>query len=153
MRPKSIAAAAAFFVVLVALVFAVRFLIGGPEDTWLCVDGAWQAHGRPAAPPPTSGCGAELPASPTAEVPFFKDAHLARGEAGMNPDTWYLKYSTEAGEGMMEVSFAEGAECRVDGAAADCAAMNPPSGSDAKFQGAPTGGVFLVTSIDFTKKQ
>lgn len=37
-------------------IFAARFILGGPEDTWVCVDGAWVKHGNPVASAPTTGC-------------------------------------------------------------------------------------------------
>lgn len=40
-----------------AVVFAVRFGLGGSEDTWLCQQGQWIKHGHPVAPMPRSGCG------------------------------------------------------------------------------------------------
>lgn len=50
--------------VLVALIFfgiifVVRFVFGGSEDTWICENGQWIKHGSPAASKPTSGCGEE----------------------------------------------------------------------------------------------
>jgi len=36
---------------------ALRFFLGGEEDTWLCVNNQWVKHGNPAAPMPTEGCG------------------------------------------------------------------------------------------------
>lgn len=39
--------------------FVVRFVIGGSEDDWRCVDGQWVKHGVPSAPMPSSGCGAD----------------------------------------------------------------------------------------------
>lgn len=50
------------FLIFIALILifgallAVRFLIGGPEDTWICDNGQWVKHGNPSAPMPTSGC-------------------------------------------------------------------------------------------------
>lgn len=34
----------------------VRFVLGGSEDTWICVQGEWVKHGVPAAPKPIGGC-------------------------------------------------------------------------------------------------
>ncbi len=39
------------------VVFAVRVLLGGNEDTWICVDNQWVRHGNPSVPMPQSGCG------------------------------------------------------------------------------------------------
>ncbi|MFH1759294.1 MAG: Gmad2 immunoglobulin-like domain-containing protein [Patescibacteria group bacterium] len=38
----------------------IRFVIGGPEDDWICVDGEWVKHGAPATPMPTEGCKDEV---------------------------------------------------------------------------------------------
>jgi len=42
-----------FFVVILTL----RFLFGGSEDSWICVDNKWIKHGFPKNPPPPTGCG------------------------------------------------------------------------------------------------
>jgi hypothetical protein len=34
----------------------VRFVLGGPEDDWICVDGQWVKHGSPATPRPQEEC-------------------------------------------------------------------------------------------------
>jgi hypothetical protein len=43
-------------IIIVVLVLAVRFIFGGPEDDWICQDGAWVKHGNPSAPMPTVPC-------------------------------------------------------------------------------------------------
>lgn len=48
--------------ILILIWFVVRFVIGGPEDDWICVDGEWVKHGAPSASMPTTGCG-ESPTS------------------------------------------------------------------------------------------
>ncbi|MFC1727181.1 hypothetical protein ACFL0Y_01535 [Patescibacteria group bacterium] len=47
----------ASFLVLLLVIFFLRFVIGGSEDDWLCVDGQWVKHGVPSAPKPAEGCG------------------------------------------------------------------------------------------------
>jgi len=42
--------------ILIITVFSIRFIIGGPEDTWLCQNGQWVKHGSPKDPAPTTGC-------------------------------------------------------------------------------------------------
>lgn len=47
------------FITIILLIFVVliiRFL-SGPEDTWLCQNGAWVKHGQPSAAMPTTPCG------------------------------------------------------------------------------------------------
>ncbi len=34
----------------------IRFVIGGSEDDWICVDGEWVKHGVPSAPMPEEEC-------------------------------------------------------------------------------------------------
>ncbi len=48
-----------FLIILIIHVawFFLRFVIGGPEDDWICVDDQWVKHGMPAQPMPTTGCG------------------------------------------------------------------------------------------------
>jgi hypothetical protein len=43
------------FVVIFALLF-IRFVLGSPEDDWICQDGRWIRHGNPPAPIPEEGC-------------------------------------------------------------------------------------------------
>jgi len=45
---------------IVVVVFAIRFIIGGSEDDWICVDGEWIKHGVPSAPKPETGCGNKM---------------------------------------------------------------------------------------------
>lgn len=35
----------------------LRFVVGGSEDDWMCVNGEWVKHGVPSAPMPTEPCG------------------------------------------------------------------------------------------------
>ena len=43
-------------VIIAAVWFFIRFVVGGPEDDWICVDGQWMKHGVPSAPTPTAPC-------------------------------------------------------------------------------------------------
>lgn len=43
--------------VLLVGVVAVRFILGGNEDNWICSDGSWIKHGNPSSPAPDTGCG------------------------------------------------------------------------------------------------
>jgi hypothetical protein len=45
-------------VVIIGLsgLFVIRFLFGGDEDTWICVNNQWVKHGNPNAPIPLMGC-------------------------------------------------------------------------------------------------
>ena len=59
-RMDSVYATAIGIVLAVVVVFivliAVRFVFGGPEDSWICSGGVWSAHGNPSAPKPTTPC-------------------------------------------------------------------------------------------------
>jgi len=35
----------------------LRMVVGGGEDTWICVEGKWVKHGVPSAPKPETPCG------------------------------------------------------------------------------------------------
>ncbi|MBU4332244.1 hypothetical protein KKD19_02590 [Patescibacteria group bacterium] len=43
------------FIVIIVW-FIIRFVIGGPEDDWICVEGQWVKHGAPATPKPEGDC-------------------------------------------------------------------------------------------------
>jgi len=62
-------------VILVGAVFSVRFILGGSEDTWICVDNQWVKHGNPSKSQPTQGCGFPL-------VGGDRDEHGCIGSAG-----------------------------------------------------------------------
>lgn len=43
--------------VIAAFLFAIRALVGGDEDDWLCVNSTWVRHGNPSVPMPAARCG------------------------------------------------------------------------------------------------
>lgn len=45
-----------FLIIIAGVIFVLRFVIGGPEDDWICVKGEWVKHGNPSAPQPTGSC-------------------------------------------------------------------------------------------------
>ncbi len=59
---KNIYIIGAIILILFLIFIYVRFVIGGPEDDWICVDlpaqtgGEWVKHGAPSAPKPDSPC-------------------------------------------------------------------------------------------------
>jgi len=87
-------------ILLLVVVFSLRFIIGGSEDDWICVDGEWVKHGVPYAPMPTTGCGEE------AEVDLAKDCEDNNG-------TWLEEYQEceMAGEEWCEKAGGEFFEC------------------------------------------
>ena len=46
-------------VLIAAGVLTIRFIFGGSEDSWICVDDQWVKHGNPSAPKPITQCGTE----------------------------------------------------------------------------------------------
>ncbi|MDD5032260.1 MAG: GerMN domain-containing protein [Patescibacteria group bacterium] len=44
-------------ILVLAIIFSLRFIIGGPEDDWICSGGEWVKHGEPSAPKPAGPCG------------------------------------------------------------------------------------------------
>lgn len=55
MKKKILRIIIILILIVVALVI-IRFVIGGSEDTWICVDDEWVKHGVPSAPMPTEPC-------------------------------------------------------------------------------------------------
>lgn len=43
-------------ILIIGGLFVVRFIFGGPEDSWICDNGEWVKHGNPSAPKPTTEC-------------------------------------------------------------------------------------------------
>jgi len=68
-------------------VFVGRFLFGGDEDTWLCVDNKWTKHGNPSKPMPLTGCG-ETKEGWTTQT--FDEAGLSL-TLSIPPDTFFRK--------------------------------------------------------------
>ncbi|MFA6005194.1 MAG: hypothetical protein WC775_01785 [Patescibacteria group bacterium] len=42
--------------ILVFILFALRFLFGGSEDSWICANGEWLRHGNPTISKPVEPC-------------------------------------------------------------------------------------------------
>jgi hypothetical protein len=55
MRKIALKILAVIFIAIIIL-FGIRFIFGGPEDDWICVNGEWVKHGMPSAPMPTEIC-------------------------------------------------------------------------------------------------
>jgi len=54
---KKLLLVSVILLILIGVWGFLRFVIGGSEDDWICVDGQWVKHGVPYAPMPTTGCG------------------------------------------------------------------------------------------------
>lgn len=46
----------ALVIVVFLILFAARFIFGGPEDIWMCVNGQWIMHGAPEVSKPVIPC-------------------------------------------------------------------------------------------------
>lgn len=46
-----------FLFLLFGILGFLRMVVGGGEDTWICVEGEWVKHGVPSAPKPETPCG------------------------------------------------------------------------------------------------
>ncbi len=68
-------------IAVLALWFFIRFVVGGPEDTWICVDGRWIKHGVPSAPMPTEPCGEKPQAERTVKL-YYYDPNLDKDVSG-----------------------------------------------------------------------
>ncbi|MDP1629019.1 MAG: GerMN domain-containing protein [bacterium] len=56
---------------ILALWFFIRFVVGGPEDDWICVDGQWVKHGNPSAPMPLESCGEKSQAERSVKLYYY----------------------------------------------------------------------------------
>lgn len=45
-----------FLLIIIIGLFALRFLFGGDEDTWICENGLWVKHGNPSYTKPLRHC-------------------------------------------------------------------------------------------------
>lgn len=56
--------------VILFLVLAIRFILGGSEDSWICQNGVWVKHGNPSTPMPTSLCDVKVEIVPSGEINY-----------------------------------------------------------------------------------
>ena len=56
-----------FLVIAIGLIFVLRFVAGGNEDSWICNKGVWIKHGNPSYPSPVIPCGGTKPLGKTKE--------------------------------------------------------------------------------------
>lgn len=55
-KTKKIIISLAIVLLLLLFAFAVRFIFGGPEDSWICSNGDWIKHGNPLSAMPQEIC-------------------------------------------------------------------------------------------------
>lgn len=80
------------FIILVF--FFVRFVIGGSEDNWLCVNNQWIKHGVPLAPMPIEPCG-EKPQTEKSVKLYYYNPNLDKDESGNIACSWNGLVSVE----------------------------------------------------------
>ena len=47
-------------IIIIGIIFFLRFIVGGPEDSWICDKGVWVEHGKPSYPKPEDPCGKKI---------------------------------------------------------------------------------------------
>ena len=57
---KKIAVIVVLTFLLLGTIFTLRFLVGGGEDTWICVNGQWVKHGNLGVLMSEGGCGGKI---------------------------------------------------------------------------------------------
>ena len=117
---------------------------------------------RPVAPPmvqvvpkaaPAPDCDTLVTKDAKADEAYWRTGHLGRHETCMKGDTWYLKYTTPAGQRLLELAFTPDADCTVDDVKAQCDKMNPPSGSKTSaMSGLPEGSLLRLGVLKFSTK-
>ena len=48
------------FILILISILAIRIIIGGDANTWICENGEWIKHGNPEKPMPTISCSSEI---------------------------------------------------------------------------------------------
>jgi len=59
---KKILKSTGIIILVLLAIFSLRFILGGSEDDWICVNGEWVKHGAPSAPKPEGSCEEETEA-------------------------------------------------------------------------------------------
>lgn len=80
-------------------IFIGRFIFGGDEDDWICVNNQWVKHGNPSKPMPQTGCG-------EAKDDWQSQTVDKIGVSFKHPkDTTFRKEVAEDGAGIHAVGF------------------------------------------------
>lgn len=79
--------------VMVILAGVIRFGLSGNEDTWICNNGLWIAHGNPQSPPPQIPCNVKTSSTTTMTIQRSDDMvtlyYQPRQCQQMSWDKWY----------------------------------------------------------------
>ena len=97
--------------IIVGIIFFLRFVVGGPEDSWICDNGQWITHGKPSYSKPEDPCGKKI------KLPKNKEDCLKAGgswkKLGPDPfETCNIK-ATDRGNICHDSSECQGM-CQVD---------------------------------------
>ncbi len=134
--------------VLGLLVAGLRFGVGGPEDSWNCVDGTWVRHGNPASPAPDGPCGTEN--EPTN---FARTGVVVFNNPGLKPNVPYLISEAPGQPALMtELVFDPLSACTATNGSAPCIAMSASpdiafGGKRALVEGIERSGTVLVRTL------
>lgn len=149
------------------IIFALRFIVGGNKDSWLCQNGQWVKHGNPSAPMPIGGCGnsnTEPSPSPTSgqspAANFSESGTILDWDSRLEKETgqWYLLYE-KPGQPALRVNliFNKNSKCQLGGFGGfhpsglinvpSCAL--PPSNGDKvlNLEGYKTGDSVIVYNV------
>ena len=136
---------AAIIGILVLIILGTLFVaLRGEEDTWLCVDGQWMAHGQPSAPKPASGCGAGAVAD------FSETGHFTRDNPGLKPGVWYLVYEKPGAPALTaELRFTSASSCKYGPTEGSCPDVLLPSSAMTHVTGIKNtdGSVTVLTAV------
>ncbi len=87
--------------------FVLRFVVGGPEDTWICDKGEWVKHGNPRVSMPKEGCGEPQSAEEVSSAGMANPASVFCEEQGGS-----LRIVTDEVGGQYGIcSLPDGTEC------------------------------------------
>jgi hypothetical protein len=43
-------------ILILGAIFGIKIILGGSEDSWICVEGGWIKHGNPSSDMPINDC-------------------------------------------------------------------------------------------------
>lgn len=65
---KNLFLVALFILIVIGGIITMRFIINGDENTWICENGDWVMHGKPAAPKPNTPCSGKSNSEDTSDT-------------------------------------------------------------------------------------
>ena len=129
---------------IIVLIFIVRFVGGGSEDAWICVNGEWAKHGNPASSMPESGCGS----AGTPATSFSAMGNLVKDNPGLAPGAWYLVFEKPGSPAVtIELSFDAKSLCILNGTVSPCRPSDFVPGERVTVDGEESSGTVGVVSL------